>query len=81
MSKVYNTEAEAREAAEAMSASMLETDDYIEFDGANCDDLDDNDCIGWDGNDRRCSCGNRRVSWSFDKLTKDSKWYFYAEAY
>lgn len=30
-----------------------------EFDGQNCD----GPCDGWDGEDRRCECGNRRVSW------------------
>lgn len=31
----------------------------FEFDGPNCD----GPCAGWDGTDRRCECGNRRVSW------------------
>ncbi len=36
-------------------------DDMLDFDGKNCDD-----CSGWDGYDRRCSCGNRRVYWCPD---------------
>lgn len=44
----------------------------IEFDGQNCDD-----CDGWDGEDRRCNCGNRRVDW----VLSDDKTYVYAEAY
>lgn len=34
---------------------------FIEIDDANCED-----CSGWDGLERRCDCGNRRVYWSFD---------------
>lgn len=34
----------------------------IDFDGKNCED-----CGGWDGESRRCSCGNRRVVWEFDR--------------
>jgi hypothetical protein len=48
---------------------------YFEFSGQNCDDP----CQGWDGDSRRCECGNRRVSWSscghFDDM------YIYGEAY
>ena len=35
---------------------------WIDFEGdrSGCDD----DCRGWDGQERRCDCGNRRVSWS-----------------
>jgi hypothetical protein len=32
---------------------------WFEFDGNdNCEN-----CRGWDGKDRRCDCGNRRVNW------------------
>lgn len=48
-----------------------------EFDGWNCHDLDDNDCGGWDGYNRRCNCSNRRVCW----VLSDCKTYVYAEAY
>lgn len=44
------------------------------FNGQNCDD-----CDGWNGNDRRCNCGNRRVSWSYDGDFEDM--YIYGEAY
>jgi len=46
---------------------------FIEFDGFNCDD----DCMGWDGEERRCHCGNRRVSW---EIEKNSNGTFYAVA-
>ena len=37
-------------------------DHFIEFIGdSNCED-----CRGWDGFDRRCDCGNRRVNWEKD---------------
>jgi len=33
--------------------------EWMEFEGDDtCED-----CRGWDGVDRRCDCGNRRVSW------------------
>ena len=32
---------------------------WHDFDGQNCIDP----CVGWDGEQRRCQCGNRRVSW------------------
>lgn len=34
----------------------------IDFEGRNCED-----CTGWNGVDRRCSCGNRRVYWERSK--------------
>lgn len=35
------------------------------FDG--CDGgYDGTECPGWDGLDRRCECGNRRVYWTID---------------
>lgn len=43
----------------------LDAGDTFTFDGdANCNDLN-GDCA-WDGIDRRCNCGNRRVSWTCD---------------
>lgn len=52
---------------------------YIEFDGHNCRDAWDEgaNCEGWDGRDRRCQCGNRRVSW----VLSDDGTYVYGEAY
>jgi hypothetical protein len=35
------------------------SDEMFSFSG---DDYCEN-CSGWDGQDRRCSCGNRRVNW------------------
>ena len=82
---MYKTEQEAMDAAAAKSAEMMETYETVDFDGNNCADSYDEgfagaDCDGWDGNDRRCECGNRRVSWSFSEYPKGS-WTFYAEAY
>jgi len=54
----------------------LENGDCISFDGMNCDDWsDDSYCSGWDGQDRRCTCGNRRVDWVWENGI------LYAEAY
>jgi len=44
---------------------------FIDFYGRNCDGYQDDDevwhdCSGWNGKDRRCECGNRRVDWKFD---------------
>lgn len=50
-------------------------DDYIEFNGHNCQD----ECDGWNPKDHRCQCGNRRVSWSSYGSFNDM--YIYAEAY
>lgn len=67
--------------------------EYINFEGnQHCDE----NCDGWDGEDKRCDCGNRRVMWSttgdieYDDLLKcdvdillDEETYkkFYPEAY
>jgi hypothetical protein len=32
---------------------------YEGYDNSGCDD----ECRGWNGQDRRCDCGNRRVAW------------------
>jgi len=48
----------------------FDSEEMYEFDGMNCDD-----CDGWDGVSRRCSCGNRRVYWIWDKSV------LYAEAW
>ena len=79
----YATEQEAMAAADAKSAELATTLDTVEFDGQNCEDSDmdgGTSCDGWNGNDRRCECGNRRVSWSFSEYPK-GVWSFYAEAY
>ena len=76
MDKRYKTEAEAEAAARQYAAE----NGPILFEGMNCNDYKDEDeveCDGWDGDDRRCNCGNRRVSWIFEK---DSNGLFYALA-
>lgn len=58
-------------------------DDFIEFDGMNCNDWKDEDemeCAGWQVGDRRCECGNRRVSIEVDGDEKTG-YYAYACAY
>ena len=57
---------------DAMLAAKQHVEDHIwiEFDGMNCNDyLEDGQvaCEGWDGEDHRCMCGNRRVSWEIEK--------------
>ena len=40
-------------------------DDFIEFEGHNCNDYLEDDyveCEGWQVGETRCDCGNRRVS-------------------
>ena len=52
-------------------------DGYTDFSGQNCED----ECDGWNPKDRRCQCGNRRVSWTdgYDSDFRDM--HIYAEAY
>ena len=53
-------EAEAIDQALAMSGGL------VSFEGQNCNDYlseGEAECSGWDGESRRCECGNRRVSW------------------
>ena len=78
----YATRELAAAAAQARSAELAESLDTVEFDDHNCADVWDEgaDCDGWDGNDRRCECGNRRVSWAFSEYPK-GVWTYYAEAY
>ena len=57
---MYKTREEAIEAFEKQH-----DDDFIEFEGMNCNDYlsdDKDECWGWQIGDRRCDCGNRRVS-------------------
>lgn len=58
------------------------SDEFIDFDGQNCEyTLEEGEaCLGWDGLSRRCSCGNRRVTWETSQLA-DGTWYAYASAY
>lgn len=39
----------------------MEEEVWYDFDGN--DDCDES-CRGWNGEDRRCDCGNRRVDWA-----------------
>ena len=52
-------------------------DDYIGFDGQNCED----ECAGWNPADHRCECGNRRVSWTDGWSSDFRDMSIYAEAY
>lgn len=56
---------------------LEEEDELFDFDGQNCNDIEDNYCGGWDGVSRRCECGNRRVYW---ELSED-KTHVYGVAY
>ena len=70
-------------ADEAITAKRTELgDDFTDFEGNNCADSWDegSHCLGWDGESRRCDCGNRRVYWETNK-TDDGKFYAYAVAY
>jgi hypothetical protein len=75
---------EYKTAEEAIAANIEAIGDgYTEFGGMNCNDYRDDDemfCEGWDGVDRRCDCGNRRVSWATEQDSKGN-WSAYAEAY
>ena len=52
-------------------------DGYIGFNGQNCEDP----CEGWNPKDRRCQCGNRRVSWTDGYSSDFRTMNIYAEAY
>lgn len=64
---------------ELITKAMPKPGEFVEFVGWNCHDLDEpyDACRGWDGIERRCDCGNRRVSWVID----DDAEYAYGEAY
>ena len=51
----------------------------VEFNGdENCNDFD-GDCM-WDGESRRCFCGNRRVYWDTNEQS-DGTWEAHGEAW
>lgn len=80
---VFNTPEEAYEAAEIRANAMSESNEVIEFEGHNCEEiLDDCECMGWDGNSHRCECGNRRVSWVANSsiVNGEVRYYYCAEA-
>lgn len=49
---------------------------YISFNGNNCED----ECLGWKPQDRRCQCGNRRVSFDWEDFDFEHP-YIYAQAW
>jgi len=72
-------------AEDAMLAAKQHAEEhgFIEFDGMNCNDyLEEGqmECDVWDGEERRCLCGNRRVSWDMEKNI-DGTFYAVARAY
>lgn len=76
----YNTADEALAAAIQYATKNGGVDT---FDGMNCNDYKEDhevECTGWDGFDRRCDCGNRRVSWEVEK-NLDGSFYAVARAY
>jgi hypothetical protein len=80
MYETYKTEAEALAAAEKYATENCGVDT---FDGMNCNDYKEDhepECTGWDGFDRRCDCGNRRVSWDIEK-NLDGTFAAWARAY
>jgi len=72
-----DNQADGDEIYKKLVAEKLAQGGPFDFDGQNCHDLEDNECSGWDGVDRRCNCGNRRVGW----VLSDDKTYIYAEAW
>lgn len=80
MYETYKTEAEALAAAEKYATENGGVDT---FDGMNCNDYKEDhepECTGWDGFDRRCDCGNRRVFWDIEK-NLDGTFAAWARAY
>ena len=76
MTQEYDTPEEA-------IAASIKNGPVAEFDGMNCNDYIKDDaieCSGWDGESRRCECGNRRVYWATAKQD-NGKFYAFAEAY
>ncbi len=67
----------AGEEISKQKAILLGNDCHINFDGQNCDEP----CAGWDGNSRRCQCGNRRVCWSYGYGHSFKTPSIYGEAY
>src|SRR3990167_6888483 len=85
--KVYGVEFVAED-AEAMALRLVgeerilglrKAEPWHEFNGFNCNDFGDRDCKGWDGESRRCQCGNRRVSWEIEGTFENPR--VYCEAY
>lgn len=70
----------AQKGANAIIKALEDKDFYIDFEGFNCDEVDDNECPGWDGHSHRCECGNRRVSWEIEE-DGENKFIAIARAY
>jgi len=78
----YKTHATEQE-AEAAAIAYANENGLIDFDGMNCNDYKEDhevECGGWDGESRRCDCGNRRVYWSIQK-NLDGTYAAWATAY
>lgn len=69
----YETEEAVIEATKKASKIMLETGTYIDIRDDNCND----NCEGWDGDDDRCECRNRRVCWDWNFSKYTNRWHFY----
>lgn len=69
-----------QEEAERLSAELKASGGFVDFSGSNCEP-DEGACPGWNGNDRRCECGNRRVSWTAAYGHSFKEPSIYAEAY
>ena len=72
--KTYDTE------EEAMENGLIDYGFQEEFDGKNCHDANEDECGGWDGESRRCECGNRRVYWAPHE-DENGKFFVIAEAW
>lgn len=55
---------------------IAESGNLTEFNGQNCEE-----CDGWDGESRRCDCGNRRVGWDWYECDDFLEPLIYGEAY
>lgn len=86
--KVYGTDFTADNALEtanevafeekkAQEIESIKKTGFIDFCGSdNCEG-----CLGWNGEDRRCDCGNRRVDWTRDWQFDYKDPQIYGEAY
>lgn len=67
-------------AKEAIENAPKDNDFWVDdFEGMNCNDIDDNHCSGWDTQSHRCECGNRRMTWEI--FHDDDGFFVYAVAY
>ena len=73
MGQSYESEEAVIVATKKASKNMLELDAYYDLKDDNCNE----NCRGWDGNDNRCECSNRRVSWTWDFYKYTGGWMFH----